>query len=108
MVGRGESLSPGITYGDVLPEIRDSFGYRYPFISDPSSSNVGDPGFETGGSFVVMPRHMQYKDRCIYIGDFSVAAQEGWVLNGIEETLHEYQHFTAKQATGQRGSVMWR
>lgn len=52
---------------------------------------------ESGGTFVMMPKHRQFKDRCIYIGiDFSVAEQKEWVLNEIEETLRAYHHFTGK------------
>lgn len=52
---------------------------------------------ETGGSFVMMPKHRQFKDRCVYIGiNFSVTQQKEWVLREIGETLREYQHTTAK------------
>ncbi len=52
---------------------------------------------ETGGTFIMLHKHWQFMDRCIYIGiDFSVAEQKEWVLNEIGETLREYQHFTAK------------
>ncbi len=52
---------------------------------------------ETGGSFIILPKHRQFRERCVYIGiDFSVAEQKEWVLNEIGETLREYQHFTAK------------
>ncbi len=52
---------------------------------------------ETSGSFIMLPKHRRFKDRCIYIGiDFSVAEQKEWVLNEIGETLREYQLFTAK------------
>ncbi len=52
---------------------------------------------ETSGSFIMLPEHRQFKDKCIYIGiDFSVAEQKEWVLNEIGETLLEYQHFTSK------------
>ncbi len=52
---------------------------------------------ETGGSFVMMPKYRQFRNRCTYIGlDFSVAEQKEWVLHEIWATLREYQHFTAK------------
>ena len=52
---------------------------------------------ETSGSFIMLPKHRQFKEKCIYIGiDFSAAEQKEWVLNEIGETLREYQNFTAK------------
>jgi hypothetical protein len=52
---------------------------------------------EHGGSFLMLPKHLQFKDRCTYIGiDFSVAEQKKRILNKIGETLHEYRHFAAK------------
>ncbi len=89
--------------GDVGEAI-DIIQQRYPNVMifnsrilEEKEHNYLESILEAGGSFVVMPRHMQYKDRCIYIGiDFSVVAQKGWVLNEIGETLREYRHFTAK------------
>lgn len=52
---------------------------------------------EARGSFIMLPKHGQFKDRCIYIGiDFSVAEQKEWVLHEIGETLREYHHSAAK------------
>ncbi len=52
---------------------------------------------QTDGSFIMLPKDLKFKDRCIYIGiDFSLAEQKEWVLNKIGETLHEYQHLIAK------------
>ena len=51
---------------------------------------------EAKGSFLMLPKHRQFKGRCIYIGiDFSVAEQKERVLSEIGETLREYQQFTA-------------
>ena len=52
---------------------------------------------EAGGSFIVLPKHGQFGNRCTYIGiDFLDAKRKDWVLREIGETLYEYRHFTAK------------
>ncbi len=52
---------------------------------------------EDNGSFIMLSRHQELGDRCIYLSiDLSLAEQTEWVLNEIGETMREYQHFTAK------------
>ncbi len=77
---------------------------RYPDASIFSSRMLKKKGhgypasmLEKSGSFVVLPKHEEYKDRCIYLGiDFSVEKQKEWVFNKIWEITHECQHITAK------------
>jgi hypothetical protein len=77
---------------------------RYPDVLIFSSRILEENGhgylqsvLKDGDSFVMMPKHGRFKDRCTYIGfDFSFAKQKEWVLNKLGETLRQYQHLTAK------------
>ncbi len=52
---------------------------------------------EAKGSFLMLPDHRQFREKCLYLGiDFSVAEQKEWVLSEIGETLREYRHFAAQ------------
>jgi len=97
----------GIESIGIAEDVMEAVGIiqkRYPNVLIFNSRILEEKGhgylasiLETSGSFIMLPKHRQFKDRCIYIGiDFSVAEQKEWVLNEIGETLREYQHFTAK------------
>ncbi len=93
-----------IGIAEDVAEAVDIIRQRYPNILIFNSRILEEKGhdylasiLERRGSFIMLPKHRQFKERCIYIGiDFSVAEQKEWVLNEIGETLREYQHFIAK------------
>ena len=93
-----------IGIAEDVAEAVDIIRQRYPNILIFNSRILEEKGhdylasiLERRGSFIMLPKHRQFMDRCIYIGiDFSVAEQKEWVLNEIGETLREYQHFIAK------------
>jgi hypothetical protein len=52
---------------------------------------------ETKGSFILLPRNRQFKDKCIYIGiDFSGVEQKGWLLHEISQRLLEHESSAAE------------
>jgi hypothetical protein len=67
----------------------DIIRQRYPDILIFNSRILEEKGhdylasiLEDRGSFIMLPGHRQFRDRCIYIGiDFSVAEQKERVLN---------------------------
>ncbi len=97
---RVESIGVADDVADAVSIIRQ----RYPNILIFNSRILEEKGhdylasiLEDKGSFVVLPRHREFKERCVYLGiDFSVLEQKEWVLNEIGETIREYQHFAAK------------
>jgi len=93
-----------IGFADNLAEAVDIVRQRYPNSLIFDSRILEEKGhdylvslLESRGSFIMVPKIRQIKDKYIYIGiDFSVAEQKGWLLNEISQTLREYQLFAAE------------
>ncbi len=92
-----------IGIADDVPDAVSIIQRRYPNTPIFNSKILKQKGhgfpasvLENNGSFIILPKHHEFQDKCIYLGiDLSVADQKEWVLNKIGEIIHEYQHLAA-------------